>query len=35
MADKAAGAESDYYEEEGTNGAGGGLVRSALRNFIR
>ena len=28
--------ESDTdFEEEGTNGAGGGIVRSALRNFFR
>lgn len=25
----------DDFEEDGANGAGGGLVRSALRNFIR
>ena len=28
--------ESDTdFEDEGTNGAGGGIVRSALRNFFR
>ena len=34
MADSVSESDIDF-EEEGNNGAGGGIVRSALRNFFR